>query len=114
MLLQWFSTFLLKRNPNEKFQWLEKPLCNNLIALYNLHNFWRNPLTKLAEPWLKTTVIMYLNNLATITALTGTSYASVRKINMFADKGVTVRGLVGEDCFRPRYRNFKAGQNTHF
>ena len=102
MLLQWFSTFLLKRNPNEEFQWLEKLLCNNLIVLYNLCNFWRNPWTKLAEPkgsaepWLKTTVILYLNNLATITALTGTSYAPVRKIYAFADIGVIVRGLVAE------------------
>ena len=96
MLLQWFSTFLLKRNPNEEFQWLEKLLCNILIVLYNLCNFWRNPWTKLAEPWLKTTVILYLNNLATIPALTGTSYAPVRKIYTFADIGVIVRGLVAE------------------
>ena len=50
VLLQWLSTFLLKRNPNEEFQWLEKPLCNNLIVLYNLCYFWRKPWTELAEP----------------------------------------------------------------
>ena len=50
VLLQWFSAFLLKRNPDKEFQWLEKPLCNILIVLYNLCNFWRNPWIKLAEP----------------------------------------------------------------
>ena len=30
---QWFSTFLVKRNPNETFQRLEEPLCGNLIVL---------------------------------------------------------------------------------
>ena len=29
---QWFSTFLVERNPNETFQMLEEPLCNNLIS----------------------------------------------------------------------------------
>ena len=32
-LLQWFSTFLVERNPNETFQRLEEPLCGNLIVL---------------------------------------------------------------------------------
>ena len=90
-----FNLFAIEE-PNEEFQWLEKPLCNNLIVLYNLCNFWRNPWTKLAEPWLKITVILYLNNLATITPLTATNYAPVRKINMFADIEVIVRGLVAE------------------
>ena len=30
---QWFSTFLLKRNPKETFQWLEELLRNNSIVL---------------------------------------------------------------------------------
>ena len=30
---QWFSTFLVERNPNETFQRLEEFLCNNLIVL---------------------------------------------------------------------------------
>ena len=61
-------------------------------------------------------VLLHLNDLATISALTGTSYAPVRKINMFADIGVIVRGwlLKSPDCFQPRTRNFKTGQNTHF
>ena len=61
-------------------------------------------------------MLLHLNDLATITALTGTSYAPVRKINMFADIGVIVRGwlLKSPDCFQPRTRNFKTGQNTHF
>ena len=50
VLLQWFSTFLLERNSNEKFQWLEEPLSNNLIVLYNLCNFWWNLWTELEEP----------------------------------------------------------------
>ena len=29
---QWFSTFLVEWNPNETFQRLEEPLCNNLIS----------------------------------------------------------------------------------
>ena len=32
-LEQWFSTFLVERNPNETFQRLEEPLCGNLIVL---------------------------------------------------------------------------------
>ena len=32
-LLQWFSIFLVERNPNETFQRLEEPLCGNLIVL---------------------------------------------------------------------------------
>ena len=32
-LNQWFSTFLVERNPNETFQRLEEPLCGNLIDL---------------------------------------------------------------------------------
>ena len=35
---QWFSTFLLERNPHETFQRLEEPLCNNLIVLCNKHH----------------------------------------------------------------------------
>ena len=31
-LHQWFSTFLVEWNPNETFQRLEEPLCNNLIS----------------------------------------------------------------------------------
>ena len=38
-------------------------------------------------------VLLRRNNLATITALTGKSYLPVRKINMFVDRGVKVRGL---------------------
>ena len=34
-LQQWFSTFLVERNPNETFQRLEEPLCNNLISYAN-------------------------------------------------------------------------------
>ena len=30
---QWFSTFLLERNPKETFQWLEEPLSNNSTVL---------------------------------------------------------------------------------
>ena len=30
---QWFSTFLVERNPNKTFQRLEEPLCGNLIVL---------------------------------------------------------------------------------
>ena len=41
-------------------------------------------------------MLLYLNNIATIIALAGTSYAPVRKINMFANIGVKVRGLVAE------------------
>ena len=37
---------------------------------------------------------LYQNNLARITALTGKSYLPVRKINMFVDIGVKVRGLM--------------------
>ena len=33
ILWQWFSTFLVERNPNETFQRLEEPLCDNLIVL---------------------------------------------------------------------------------
>ena len=40
---QGFSTFLLERNPNNAFQWLEEPLGNNLIVSYNMCNFCRNP-----------------------------------------------------------------------
>ena len=37
-LEQWFSTFLVERNPNETFQRLEEPLCNNLIVLSKKHH----------------------------------------------------------------------------
>ena len=30
---QWFSIFLVERNPNETFQRLEEPLCINLILI---------------------------------------------------------------------------------
>ena len=61
-------------------------------------------------------MLLYLYNLATITALTGTDRAPVRKINIFADIGVIVRGLVAKvsRLFLARDRNFKTGQNTHF
>ena len=40
-------------------------------------------------------MLLYLNNLATITALTGTSYAPVQMINMFADIGGNSTGTGG-------------------
>ena len=41
-------------------------------------------------------MLLYRNNLATIAALTDKSYLPVRKINMFVDIGVKVRGLMAE------------------
>ena len=41
-------------------------------------------------------MLLYQNNLATITKLTGKSYLPVRKINIFVDIGVKVRELVTE------------------
>ena len=41
-------------------------------------------------------MLLCLNNLATVTALTSSSYAPVRKINMFAEIGVILQGLVAE------------------
>ena len=37
-LYQWFSTFLVERNPNETFQRLKEPLCSNLIVLCKKHH----------------------------------------------------------------------------
>ena len=34
---QWFSTFLVERNPNKTFQRLEEPLCINLILICKKH-----------------------------------------------------------------------------
>ena len=60
-------------------------------------------------------MLLHQNNLATITLLTGNSYLPVRKMNMFVDIGVKVRGLVAK-AFRlfSRHKNFKTGPNTHF
>ena len=41
-------------------------------------------------------LLLYRNNLATKTALTGESYLPVRKRNMFVDIGVKVLGLVAK------------------
>ena len=41
-------------------------------------------------------MLLYRNNRETITALTGRSYLSVRKINVLVDREVKVRGLVTE------------------
>ena len=61
-------------------------------------------------------MLLHQNNLATITALTGKSHLPVRKINMFVDIGIKVRGLVAEasGLFFARNRNFKTGHKTHF
>ena len=59
-------------------------------------------------------MLLYRNNLATITALKGKSYLPVQKINMFVNIGIKVRGLVAEAyrLFSARNRNFKIGQNS--
>ena len=41
-------------------------------------------------------MLLYQNELAAITALTGKIYLPVQKINMFVDIGVKVRELVAE------------------
>ena len=42
-------------------------------------------------------MLLYRKTLAATTALTAKSYVPVRKINMFVNIGVEVRGLVAED-----------------
>ena len=41
-------------------------------------------------------MLLYRNNLATITALKDKSYIPVRRINIFVDIGVKVRGLMAK------------------
>ena len=45
---------------------------------------------------LKSSLQLRVNNLATTTALKGKSYVPVRKINIFVDIGVKVRGLIAK------------------
>ena len=61
-------------------------------------------------------MLLYQNNPATITALTGKVYVpELQKINMFVNTEVKVRVLVAETpLFLAPLRNFKNGQNTHF
>ena len=62
-------------------------------------------------------MLLYRNSLATISAPTGKSYLPVRKINMFVDIGVKVRGLVAEPSrlfSAPQYKISKLGEILPF